>query len=87
MMVAGTETSATMMLWMACALHEHPEVRERMHEELDLVLAGRRLDYEDLPKLEYTGRVVQEARPLAARAGHGQHHLPPRRSHFVLSRR
>ncbi|EWM11555.1 cytochrome P450 [Kutzneria sp. 744] len=61
MMVAGTETSATMMLWMAYALHQHPEIRDRMHEELDLVLAGRRLDYEDLPKLEYTARVVQEA--------------------------
>jgi pentalenene oxygenase len=61
MMVAGTETSATMMLWMAYALHQHPEIRDRMHEELDLVMAGRRLDYEDLPKLEYTARVVQEA--------------------------
>jgi pentalenene oxygenase len=61
MMVAGTETSATMMLWMAYALHQHPDIRDRMHEELDLVLAGRRVDYEDVPKLEYTGRVVQEA--------------------------
>ncbi|GAA3431236.1 cytochrome P450 [Kutzneria kofuensis] len=61
MMVAGTETSATMLLWMAYALHQHPDIRDRMHEELDLVLAGRRIDYEDMPKLEYTGRVVQEA--------------------------
>ncbi|QUQ66584.1 cytochrome P450 [Kutzneria sp. CA-103260] len=60
-MVAGTETSATMMLWMAYALHQHPDIRARMQEELDLVLAGRRIDYEDIPKLEYTSRVVQEA--------------------------
>jgi len=60
-MVAGTETSATMMLWMAYALHQHPEIRARMQEELDLVLAGRRIDYEDMAKLEYTSRVVQEA--------------------------
>ena len=61
MMVAGTETSATMMMWICYALHRFPDVRARLEEELDLVLAGRRIDYEDVPKLEYTGRVIQEA--------------------------
>ncbi|OEJ22076.1 hypothetical protein AR457_39995 [Streptomyces agglomeratus] len=45
------------------AFHElalNPAVEQRMHDEIDTVLAGRPVRAEDLPRLEYTGRILQE---------------------------
>jgi pentalenene oxygenase len=60
MMVAGTETSATLMLWAFHVLDARPEIERRVHAELDEVLDGRPVTYADLPRLEYLGRVIQE---------------------------
>ncbi|KQV19262.1 MULTISPECIES: cytochrome P450 [unclassified Kitasatospora] len=60
MMVAGTETSATLLLWAFHVLSSRPDVERRVHAELDQVLAGRPVAYTDLPRLEYLGRVIQE---------------------------
>ncbi|MFC8764271.1 cytochrome P450 [Streptomyces sp. NPDC057193] len=60
MMVAGTETSATLLLWAFQVLAARPDVERRVHAELDEVLDGRPVGYADLPSLAYLGRVVQE---------------------------
>lgn len=41
-------------------LSRHPEIEQRMHDELDSVLAGRPVTAQELPQLHYTRRVLQE---------------------------
>ncbi|GAB2983434.1 cytochrome P450 [Streptomyces pseudoechinosporeus] len=41
-------------------LARHPDVERRMHDELDTVLAGGPVRAQDLPRLDYTRRVLQE---------------------------
>jgi cytochrome P450 len=57
---AGTETTACTLAWAVHLLAQHPEIEHRLHAEVDAVLAGAPASYEDLPKLELTGRVVTE---------------------------
>jgi cytochrome P450 len=57
---AGHETSATAMCWIHYLLHEHPQVRERMFAEIDL-LQGRTPTAQDVSNLVYTDQVVSEA--------------------------
>jgi pentalenene oxygenase len=60
MMVAGTETSATVVHWALIVLALRPDIARRVHAEVDEVLAGRAAIYADLPRLTYLARVVQE---------------------------
>jgi pentalenene oxygenase len=60
MLMAGTETSAATLVWVFHELAAHPEVERRLHAEVDAVLAGRPAGHEDLPRLDYTARVVRE---------------------------
>jgi len=60
MLIGGTETTGNTMAWVFHLLARHPEVERRLHEELDTVLGGRLPDYDDLPKLDYTWRVLTE---------------------------
>lgn len=64
LLVAGHETSATALTWTWYLLTQHPEAEERLHAELDQVLAGRTPTVEDLPQLSYTRMVVEEAMRL-----------------------
>jgi len=57
---AGIETSALAMAWLFHELAEHPDVADRLHTELDEVLAGRPVTFDDVPKLAYTQQVVNE---------------------------
>jgi cytochrome P450 len=57
---AGHETTAMTLAWCWSLLSRHPEVAARLHAELDAALAGRAPTVEDLPKLAYTRRVVEE---------------------------
>jgi cytochrome P450 len=61
MLVAGHETAAHALAWACYLLAQHPEVEERLHAELDQILAGRTPRVEDLPQLRYTRMVVEEA--------------------------
>lgn len=38
----------------------NPHIEQRLHDELDTVLAGRPVQPEDLPRLDYTRRLLQE---------------------------
>ncbi|MFI9818193.1 cytochrome P450 [Saccharothrix variisporea] len=57
---AGIETTALALAWAFHELSRHPDVEERLHAEVDEVLAGRPVTFDDLPKLTYTRQVVQE---------------------------
>ena len=62
--LAGHETTAVSLTWTFYLLSQNPEVDARLAEELDRVLGGRVPTLEDLPALEYTGRVVKESMRL-----------------------
>jgi pentalenene oxygenase len=58
---AGAEASAATLAWAFYLLGRHPQVEERLHAEVDAVLAGNQASFDDVPKLELTGRIVTEA--------------------------
>ncbi|WP_020671031.1 cytochrome P450 [Amycolatopsis nigrescens] len=60
LLTAGSETSAVALTWFFHEIARHPEVERRVRAELDEVLAGRPVTFDDVPKLEYTRRVVDE---------------------------
>lgn len=64
MLSAGHETTANALGFALHLLSEHPGVLDRVHQELDEVLDGRRPTGADVPKLEYLGRVVMESMRL-----------------------
>lgn len=57
---AGIETSALALAWVFHEIARHPEIERRVHAEVDEVLHGRPVTFDDLPRLEYTRRVVNE---------------------------
>lgn len=59
-LLVGTETTGIATAWLLHELGAHPDVDARMHEEITQVLAGRPVTFDDIPNLEYTGRVVKE---------------------------
>jgi cytochrome P450 len=63
-LAAGHETTANAMAWMWMLLSQHPDVRDRMHEEIDTVLQGRVPTAADADLLPYTLAVVQESMRL-----------------------
>ncbi|MGW2592311.1 cytochrome P450 [Streptomyces sp. NPDC001515] len=60
LLIGGTETTGNTMAWAFHTLATHPHIEERLHEELDTVLAGRVPGFDDLHRLPYTGRVITE---------------------------
>jgi cytochrome P450 len=59
-MLAGSETTANTMAWAFYQLGQHPEVGDRIAAEVREVLGDRPPSFADLPRLEYTGRVLSE---------------------------
>jgi cytochrome P450 len=57
---AGIETSALALAWLFNEIARHPEVERRVHEEVDEVLAGRPVTFDDYPKLTYVRQVINE---------------------------
>ena len=58
---AGHETTAQLLTWTWILLAQHPLVETRLHDELDRVLAGRSPSLDDLPNLNYTRMILDEA--------------------------
>ncbi|MFD4263261.1 cytochrome P450 [Streptomyces sp. NPDC058534] len=58
--VAGTEATASVLSWVLYELARHPEVGTRVPAELDEVLGDRPVAFEDLGRLPYLGRVLDE---------------------------
>ncbi|GCE02613.1 cytochrome P450 [Embleya hyalina] len=59
-LTAGQATTAVALAWTFKVLADHPEVEARVFGEIDRVLAGHPVTAEDLPRLEYTRRVLTE---------------------------
>lgn len=64
LLVAGHETTANSLSWAWYLLAQHPDVIHALETELDTVLGGRTPAVDDLPRLPYTERVIQEAMRL-----------------------
>lgn len=59
-LTTGAETTAVALAWFFHELGRHPDVQRRFHEEIDEVLDGRPARFDDLPRLEYTQRIINE---------------------------
>ena len=60
LLLAGHETTALNLSWTWYLLAQHPEVEQKLYAELDAVLGTRPPVVSDLPKLQYTDRVIRE---------------------------
>ncbi|MGM0555599.1 MAG: cytochrome P450 [Myxococcota bacterium] len=61
MFIAGHETTALAIMYAWHLVSRHPEVAERLREEVDRVLGGRDAVAGDIGKLPYTRAIVQES--------------------------
>jgi cytochrome P450 len=62
--MAGHETTALALTWTWYLLSQHPEVEAALHAELAAVLGGRSPRHEDMAKLGYTRKVIEESMRL-----------------------
>jgi cytochrome P450 len=60
-MLAGHETTANAMSWLWYLLAGNPDARQRMLDEIDDVLGGRRPVAADLTRLPWTAACIQES--------------------------
>ncbi|AXK34859.1 cytochrome P450 [Streptomyces armeniacus] len=63
-LMAGHETSATVLTWTCHLLAAHPAARRRLEEEVDGVLGGREPELADVDRLVWTKAVLSEAMRL-----------------------
>lgn len=61
MLIAGHETSAAVLTWTFYLLSKEPSVMAKLQDEVDSVLGDRFPTIEDLKKLRYTTRVINES--------------------------
>lgn len=59
-MFAGTETTASTLAWTFHELASHPDVEEKLLEEIKEVVGDRPVTFEDVAKLAYMDRVLRE---------------------------
>ncbi|HMI82734.1 MAG TPA: cytochrome P450 [Polyangiaceae bacterium] len=64
LVLAGFETTTNALTWTLYLLSQHPEIARSLAQESSAVLGGRAATFEDLPRLELTERVLQEAMRL-----------------------
>lgn len=64
--IGSIETTLRPICWLFYLLAMHPWPERRLHDELDRVLAGRTVALDDLPKLDFMRRAVDEAMRLYA---------------------
>ena len=60
LLIAGHTTTASALAWTWYTLSEHPEARGQIEQESRDVLAGRAPGADDLSRLGYTRRVIEE---------------------------
>nr|AJD25226.1 cytochrome P450 CYP97A41 [Salvia miltiorrhiza] len=61
MLIAGHETSAAVLTWTFYLLSQEPSVMAKLRNEVDSVLGDRFPTVEDMKKLKYTTRVINES--------------------------
>ncbi|BDA70521.1 cytochrome P450 [Calothrix sp. PCC 7716] len=64
LITAGHETTSNTLSWTWMLLAQHPQVREKLTQELKTVLDGRLPTLEDLPSLVYTTMIIKESMRL-----------------------
>jgi cytochrome P450 len=62
--LAGHETTASSLSWTWLLLAQNPRVEQKLHAELDSVLAGRTPTLDDLSRLPYTNHILTESMRL-----------------------
>lgn len=62
--VAGHETTANALAWIMYLLAKYPEHKALLRAEHEAVLGAREPGFDDLPRLEYTLQVIEEAMRL-----------------------
>ncbi len=60
LLLAGHETTANALVWACYLLSQHPEVAQKLREEVDTILGQRAPTLEDLPHLQYVDMVIKE---------------------------
>lgn len=60
LLVVGHETTATSLTWAFYLIAKHPEVQEKIQDEIQRVIGKRNIEVEDIGKLTYTSNVVKE---------------------------
>jgi cytochrome P450 len=63
-LLAGQETTSLALTWTWYLLGQHPEVRQKLEDEIDGVLGGRPPEYQDLATLPYLRMVLDESMRL-----------------------
>ncbi len=63
-LLAGHETTALTLSWALYLLSRNAEAEEKLHEEVDRVLAGRQPTVADLPSLIVVDRIIKETMRL-----------------------
>jgi cytochrome P450 len=58
--IAGHETTANALTWTWYLLAQHPEVEQRLHEEIEEVLGDRPPELADVPQLRYAEMILAE---------------------------
>jgi cytochrome P450 len=61
LLVAGHETSSNALSWLLYLLSSRPDCVDEIRQEFDSVLGERPLSFLDVPKFEFTTRVILEA--------------------------
>jgi cytochrome P450 len=61
LVIAGSETTGNTIAWACYLLTQHPEIQERVRQEVDQVLAGEDAGYDVLTRLPLTRAVITEA--------------------------
>ncbi|KAL5208634.1 hypothetical protein ABZP36_033069 [Zizania latifolia] len=61
MLIAGHETSAAVLTWTFYLLSKYPKVMAKLQDEVDTVLGDRLPTIEDVKKLKYSTRVINES--------------------------
>lgn len=61
MLVAGYETTAVTMTWMFYLIAQHPEVEQKLRQEIAAVVGDRAVTFHDLPNLHYANMVILES--------------------------
>jgi cytochrome P450 len=58
--IAGHETTANALTWAFYVLAQNPEIEKKLQEEIDTVLQGKPVSFENLRSLAYTRMVIDE---------------------------
>jgi cytochrome P450 len=61
LLVAGHETSSNALCWTLYLLSRHPEYLERIRSEYSRVTGDSTLLFSDIPKMEFTTQIIEEA--------------------------